>query len=696
VRFLSTTPPLSRLLPLLALLALPAACGRGISTNPRRPLPLGPQSDAEVSPDAGERLGPVPRADAGDAGGHKDIAPATDADPDPPPAWPADGPPPGSWHECAQLGVGWMSAMAASPRGDLAAIGYSGRKIALVRPSDGQPVRELQMPEVWAEVMAFSSDGTQLAAGGMGSPVMVWRVADGALVAKLATGFGQILTIAFATSGEHLLVTGLPPPALGDSVQLYRLPQGTLVKTAGRDVQNFTATAGFGPDTASVVVLNPLRRTVTRFGLDGASLGSGSLPAGLTRTDLAPDGKTVLAMTSDQGSPLEARSLATGKVLWRSEQFFLPQIRLFYMPDEPRLIVADPNAIVVRYRLDTGAVASRGELPQNFDPQAMQADGQNLIGPSNQRGVRVPTSGGLESIFFERAPGHAWEITALAVSGDGRTLASGIDDPSASVWIWRLGRPGPLHPLDPQRLTSGYRMELSQDGSLLAAATPERRVYRASDGQLAYAATTATNAGPGMGTTMRFSPDGKWLAAGGPGPVVHVFDATTGAFLWSGASAVNQPAVAFSPDGATMATSGPELWRLSDHQALWPKEIHPANPPADARYFDDRVDFLPDGKSLLVSNCSCDGTFSTCGGRTRVVRAADGGMIADHGDKLGCGASLSPDGARAVAVDRMLDLAKGVVSKLPVAGRGVSRFLPDWRIVVGGTDGVVRILCPAP
>jgi WD40 repeat protein len=124
---------------------------------------------------------------------------------------------------------GAVVSLAFSADGTLLAAG--DEQIRLWRVADGTLVQILPPPPEVALVfgLAFVPDGTMLAAGSGDNVVRLWRVADGmlryALVGPAAAGY--VRSLAFAPDGR-LLVAGM---SASGAVQLWRIPEGTLVRT---------------------------------------------------------------------------------------------------------------------------------------------------------------------------------------------------------------------------------------------------------------------------------------------------------------------------------------------------------------------------------------------------------------------------------------------------------------------------------
>ncbi len=188
---------------------------------------------------------------------------------------------------------------------------------------------------------------------------------------------------------------------------------------------------------------------------------------------------------------------------------------------------------------------------------------------------------------------HAAEVVAVAFSPNGETVMTGSRDGTARLWDAATGRPRG----EPLRHAKEVRaIAFSPDGSTVLTTSSDQtaRLWDASTGE----PRGEPLRHEGEVICAAFSPNGNTLATGGRDSTVRLWDARTGQSL-----AAPMPhdgaveAVAFSPDSRVLISGGRDdmvrLWDAGTGEAI--------GDPLDAAYRVTAVAFSPDGLTFAAA-----------------------------------------------------------------------------------------------
>jgi WD40 repeat protein len=198
--------------------------------------------------------------------------------------------------------------------------------------------------------------------------------------------------------------------------------------------------------------------------------------------------------------------------------------------------------------------------------------------------------------------GHCDTVTSVAISPDGKTLASGSSDNTIKIWDVGTG--------DLIRTLEGHggkvqSVAISPDGKTLASGSEDNtiKIWDVSTGTLNR--TLEGHNSPVYDVII--SPDGKTLATGGGDAAIKIWDVGTGDLIRTleGHEDTVQ-SVCFSPDGKTLASGGWDvrLWDVGTGKLLRTLEAYwdEADGPLEVHSLVQSVAISPDGSTLATGD----------------------------------------------------------------------------------------------
>jgi WD40 repeat protein len=458
---------------------------------------------------------------------------------------------------------------------------------------------------------AFSPDGSKLATGGDDGNVRLWNEATQQEIGvPMSSGLAPVQAVAFSPDGatvaagssdgtvqlwdaatqQELGTTMTAGPAAVRAVAFS--PDGKVLAAGGEDGDvRLWDTATQGQSGATMATGAPV--AALSFSGNGTTLataeGDGSTelwsPATQQQTGAALAGRgsaRVSALDFGAGAGLLATGDATGTItLWSAAGF--------HQSSAP-VLVGTPESLA----------AAGGHAPAAFSARG------GILAVSSERGtVRLRNALTGRPVGRPIASHHA--VTGLALSPDGTTLAVAGD----GIQLWstatghRIG--GPLHATAATAATAAAGpAAFSPDGRLVAAigSDGKARLWNVATQQQAGTAVALLISGRPARGALAFSPDGRTLATAADGSI-RLWDTATQQEIGTAMTAGPGPAyaVAFSPDGGTLATAGGDgtarLFDVATQQEIGtPITAGPA--PLYA------VAFSPDGGTLATAGS--DGT----------------------------------------------------------------------------------------
>ena len=321
-----------------------------------------------------------------------------------------------------------------------------------------------------------------------------------------------------------------------------------------------------------------------------------------------------------------------------------------YSPDGTQLATIDKNGTVIIWNASNGGEMLR--LPGTTEPNefvttkrlTFSPDGKALFAADRNLVKAYDMASGK---LLKTLDGHQTDVTALAISADGRLAASGALDGSAIIW------------------------DLASSKALFHIPAHAQPIEN-----------------------LTFSPDGKWLVTSGDDAAVRVWDTGSGTLAnetmdFSGVVI----GVTFSPDGHRLALSDGTIhvWQIRVERANGQTTFSHQELFTIPGAFSDT--FSPDGSQLAGTRGNVVNIWETATGRELLT-------LPGHTDWV-MGLAFNPDGKQlasasldgTVKVWSLLNGAETVVVAGPVASFGTRvAFSPDGSVfATNGGDGSVTL-----
>lgn len=586
----------------------------------------------------------------------------------------------------------------------------------------GAPVRAMKM----------SADNRTLVTLSRGGDIAAWSMSSGQKLAQFpgldTVGSSSFCGPLLSEDGRRVALTTLPARKGPGELKVWSLPDGAVLLQTPIAGISCEMSSPFSPDGSKVVGVAVDGRPQV-WSLDGGAAGSpAGAPSGAVMATFSPDGRWLAAGHGD-GAIWVWRTAGPASAL-RLSGFEKSVTSVAFDAGNGLLVATAEDGAIRGWTLPDGHLAFAGGHAQRLYAVQLAADAQRLltIGLDGERvwntgnGRLLYAAGAVNRFFLSTLRDDGQQLTRVesgqavvsdvtssralfkidlatevtSFTRDGLQLINAGPEGLITLWNERF-RPlaaiqhGPLVGTAPEWWSPTVSFAPLADGQIVSGGR-DGRLLQWAPRDLAAAGSFA-ELGAAI-TTIKATPDGKWLAAATVNGDVVVWDTATrqplrrialpGQFI---------SALSLSPDGrflfaADRANDG-HLWRIGDGERL-------ADYAMDSRF---AVDFSPDSAQLAVGRK----------GRVEVIdlvslRPVLSQALAPDSPPVGCirftpGAdalvAMADDGSGAL---RWMPLAGGQHREARLSGAGgcfLARVSPDGARVLLLSDDAVSIWDPA-
>jgi WD40 repeat protein len=395
----------------------------------------------------------------------------------------------------------YIPRIAFSPDGQRLATAMSTGSLSILGTVDYRELYNLQKHNRWINAIAYSPDGAWLASASSDAVVKVWD----------------------ASGTQEWLAIDLPPASGVSSASLDSLYDMDVSLSPVQEEYQVVAAALRHVQPVPGVTQDIYGVYLSDFAT-GSLLRKWELNQPTLQVALSPDGARLATASFDGTARIWETHLDPSYRPLAALSSRVPLTGIAFYPDGERVVMSDCQGTVTGWNWVTSevifevATVHEPEMCEFYDavaPVMVSANGNMLAALGHDHRVRLLNAhtGELLRLLEDESGG---DIYGIALSADGRYLATGSSDSIIVVWALDQARPVQILTGHGRPFTS---LAFSPDGELLASGGSLTTLWDWRRGLEKF-----TLARPEGGVVaVAFSPDGRHLSIGGAGSTIQVY-----------------------------------------------------------------------------------------------------------------------------------------------------------------------------